>query len=251
MSYIGPDRRRAFALNLPDLPPAEGEIRHRIEAAHAALLGAMKPLRRLFRPQDVIIASDERPSAIYTVQSGLLAERRMLTDGRAHIRGFLLPGDCFGALSSAPEHQTSHSVEALAPSTVTVLDQPQLTRLKADHRDIELALMWLFAQAQSRHRDWETILACGNAFEKIAAMLFDLCERTRAWQHLQDVPVRLPIGQREIAEHLGLTLPHVSRILRLFRDSGLIASHYRAIEVRNPAALAQSVKLIRNSGQSD
>lgn len=225
------------------------ETSRRVKAAQAALFGAMEPVGRLFMPQDVIIAPGERPNAIYRVQSGLIAERRILGDGRAHIRGFLLPGDCFGALWPTATAKSSHSAEALAPTTIAVLTQYQLTKLKTDYADIEFAQVWTFADLQSRRRDWETILACGTAFEKIAAMLYDLCERTQRWQNSFGGPVRLPIGQREIAEHLGLTLPHVSRTLRQLRDAQLIASHYRSIEIRDPAALAKYISIIVGTGE--
>ena len=248
MRAIGPRREQQRALAGAVLPKSDPTVERRIKSAQAALFAAMEPVSRLLMPQDVIVAAGEQPGAIYRIQSGMLAERHILGGGRAHIASFLLPGDCFGVLPIITGSKSTRSVEALAPSTVAVVAKTQLAKLRAENVEVDLALMWLFCEAQIRRRDWESILAWGTAFEKIAAMLHYLCERTQRWQNSPDDPIRLPIGQREIAEHLGLTLPHVSRCLRQLRDTRLITSHYRTMEIRDPVALSRYVATILGTG---
>jgi CRP-like cAMP-binding protein len=230
---------------LARLQDSDSSFLKRVTPALEALFASMTPSSQVFTSQEVIVEAGERPLGIYRIQSGWMVEKRLLADGRSHIRSFLLPGDCFG-IRELISGKTNHSVVALTRATVAVLPRSRLKALLSNDPDFTLALIGLFAAAECRNRDLDTVLAYGNAIEKVAATLLDLCARIQRWYRMLELPVRLPIGQREIGEHLGLTLPHVSRTLRSLRLAATINIRYRALEVIDVAALAEHAKSLQD-----
>ena len=50
---------------------------------------------------------------------------------------------------------------------------------------------------------------------------------------------RLPMTQEEIADHLGLTLVHVNRVLRRLRESGIVTVQGGVVTVNEMTRLSQ------------
>ena len=49
----------------------------------------------------------------------------------------------------------------------------------------------------------------------------------------------MPMTQQEIADHLGLTIVHVNRVLRRLRESGIVTVQHRLAKVDEMARLSQ------------
>jgi len=49
----------------------------------------------------------------------------------------------------------------------------------------------------------------------------------------------MPLTQLEIADHLGLTLGHVNRVLRRLREAGIVSVQHGLVTVQHMASLSQ------------
>jgi CRP-like cAMP-binding protein len=221
------------------------ELREQLKAGGNLIDAAMTSQTQLYGPKDIVVAAGGSQRGIYQVVSGWLAQKRTLPDGRVQIVAFLLPGDLFGVRAMLMD-RAPDSIEALTTASVRMVGAARALELASLNFEFALRIIWHLVRADLRHHRWLVVLGQGNAMEKIAIMMLDLCERLRRAGLLRDMPPRLPIAQREIADHLGLTLPHVSRSLAAFRDRGMLNMHYRSIEITNFPALAEFARSIED-----
>ena len=61
-----------------------------------------------------------------------------------------------------------------------------------------------------------------SAYERLAHLILELLTRLRAAGLAEERSYVLPLTQELIADVLGLSGPHVSRMLRLMREEGLV-----------------------------
>ena len=77
------------------------------------------------------------------------------------------------------------------------------------------------------------LLGRKSAREKVEAFLTEMEQRSRRAQHIS-----LPMGRRDIADYLGLTVETVSRVLSQMQDEGrlsLSSPRNMAIKARDSA----------------
>ena len=166
-----------------------------------------------------LFGQDEPVGSVFNVIEGTLRLTRLLPDGRRQVMGFALPGDFLGL---APQERYSVSAEALGSVktcrfsredfAAVVEAKPHLLRSLHERAGYELNL----AQEQM------VLLGRRTAEEKVAAFLLSLRERYARAGH-SSVTVELPMGRQDMADHLGLTIETVSRMLsRLDRTHAIL-----------------------------
>lgn len=178
--------------------------------------------RRLVRARRTIIREGERPQEAYTILDGWAFSYKLLADGRRQIISFLLPGD-FVSLQSLRSEKAAFSVQALTdvvlccfPMNVMcewVVSQGELT-VEAQARCLAYSL-----DLEDRLTD----LGRRNAEERLARLFLDLygrLEKLGALNHDGNCP--FPLRQEHMADALGLTAVHVSRVLTLLKAEQLI-----------------------------
>jgi CRP-like cAMP-binding protein len=150
-----------------------------------------------------------------------------MEDGRRQVGEFLLPSDMFGldvigthdfAAETVAEttlrRYPRRMVEALAES------RPALAR-----RLRELALVHLRAA-----QDQMVLLGRTTASERIASFLMEMDRRTN---RLGTEVLNLPMGRADIADHLGLTVETVCRVLAHMKRDGVVAITRTGVELRD------------------
>jgi CRP/FNR family nitrogen fixation transcriptional regulator len=185
---------------------------------------------RLQREQEVHAEGDSADYC-YRVVSGCVRTVRLMEDGRRQVGEFLLAGDVFGldvigthdfaaevVADTVLRRYPRRMVEALAES------RPALAR-----RLRELALTHL----RIAH-DRLVLLGRKTASERIASFLMEMDRRsaTRATAVLE-----LPMCRTDIADHLGLTVETVCRVLAHMKREGMVAITRNGVEIRDRVAL--------------
>jgi CRP-like cAMP-binding protein len=185
---------------------------------------------RLHREQEVH-AEGDAADYCYRVISGCVRTVRLLEDGRRQVGEFLLTGDMFG-LDVIGTHDFAaevvsdcvvrryprRMVEALAES------RPALAR-----RVRELAL----AHLRMAH-DRLVLLGRKTASERIASFLIEMDRRMGAGKA---VTLELPMCRTDIADHLGLTVETVCRVLAHLKREGMVGITRTGVELRDRSAL--------------
>src|SRR5207244_11806489 len=75
-----------------------------------------------------------------------------------------------------------------------------------------------------RHlHNWSLRLGRASAEERLAALLLELRNRLLLIGVRAGESYALPLTQEQIADHVGLTTVHVNRVLRRFRELGMVS----------------------------
>ena len=189
----------------------------------------------------VILAEGDRPTQMLRMVSGQATRRRTLLDGRSQLLSVLLPGDIIG-VQSLFGGVLREAIEAVTDVSVQVASYADIHRLASTNTNVAFWLIWQANQENIKIEKWLTVLTHGTAIEKIAYVLLDFHRRIG---DAADGRAQLPLTQREIAEHVGLTLPHVCRMLARLREHGAIGLRYGTIEILQPHMLLDSARELR------
>ena len=169
--------------------------------------------------RQALFHQDNTAGAVYNVTEGMLRLSRLLPDGRRQVVGFAMVGDFLGL--ALPERFTV-TAEALAPTKLCRFEKRAFAGLVADAPHLLQRLYERAGYELTLAQDHMMLLGRRTAEEKVASFLLGLRARyARIGQN--SVTVELPMGRQDIADHLGLTIETVSRMLtRLDRDKAIL-----------------------------
>lgn len=159
-----------------------------------------------------------------------------LPDGRRQILNFLLPGDLFSA-ASVFEERFQYSVKALTEIQLSGMRRVEVRARLANNPDILNALAKSgIAELEAADR-MQTVLGQYSAEERIAYLLLHLTQRIAARSVIREQHYPFPLRQQHIADAVGLTPVHVSRVFSLFRDRGIVELSDGVLRVFNVSEL--------------
>jgi CRP-like cAMP-binding protein len=191
------------------------------EIARSGQLGLLIGLERIgtrhrFLRDQEVYAEGDRGGCWFRVVSGIVRISKLLADGRRHIAEFCFAGDSFG-LDGAEER--GFSAEAVTDATVLRLPRGATERLIEESpalaRHLRDEMLKSLGAAQRRLLLLGRMTAC----ERVAAFLVELAEREDGGRR-----VDLPMSRCDIADHLGLTVETVCRVLSDLKRRRLIAA---------------------------
>lgn len=191
--------------------------------ARSGAADALPAAAATFYPADSAIYSQgDKAGALYLVEFGTVRICSVTADGRRQISAFHMAGEVFGFASGA-EHETY--AESVDGAGIRLIRQQAGT---ADMHILTLAL-----QSLGRVQNHLLLLGRRTAPEKLAALFIDLMERQGDERH-----IRLAMPRNDIADYLGLTFETVSRLLKSFKDQGVIRlKSIHEVEILDPARL--------------
>jgi len=196
------------------------ELRDLLIRGEATIREAMGPSARC-REGEVLVSTGEESRTVYLLEHGWVARTRLIEDGKRQIIVVFLPGDLMGIKSMLLESQPD-TIECLTDSHVRRVDHKRLLELVARDHAASLRIMFQLAEDERRLHNWIAALGKGSADERIATLLLDLRGRLFQAGLANGHGFRMPMTQQEIADHLGLTLVHVNRVLRRLREQGIV-----------------------------
>jgi len=213
------------------------ELRDLLVHGEATLRKAMgQPVRR--REGEVLINTGEESRTVYLLEAGWVARTRVIEDGRRQLIFVFLPGDLMGIKSMLLERQPD-TIECLTHAQVRSIDQKQLFDLAARDLGVNVRIMFQLAEDERRLHNWVAALGRGNAEERIATLLLDLRGRLHQAGMANGDGFAMPMTQQEIADHLGLTLVHVNRVLRRLREAGIVTVERGVVKVQEISRLSR------------
>ena len=185
-----------------------------------------------------VFGEAEPADYLYQIREGAVRSCKQFSDGRRQIGAFHMPGDIFGVEDGKVHRFTA---EAIVNTTVWVTKRRSLFARLAK-RDIPAAnnVRDLVTKALERAENHLLLLGRQNSLEKVAAFLLEIDRRLE-----QPHVMVLPMGRRDIADYLGLTVETVCRALSILRDEGVLSvgTNHRAIVLHDRSKLAQRATL--------
>jgi CRP-like cAMP-binding protein len=150
------------------------------------------------------------------------ARTRTIEDGRRQIIVVFLAGDTCG-IKTIFLRQQPDAIEALTPASARRIHYRDACALAASEFPVSMHLAWQLARDERHLHNWNMRLGRGNAEERLAGLLLELRDRLAARDVGDGRRYPLPITQQHIADHVGLTVVHVNRVLRRFRELEMVS----------------------------
>jgi CRP-like cAMP-binding protein len=185
----------------------------------------------------VIIAADDPEPPILQMHRGVAFRSVTLPDGRRAIVDILLPSDIAG-IDNAVLGRSNHDVVAGAPLGYRQLAGAALRELLATP-PIAVRALALMAETRWRIDRHVTAITRLDARCRIASFLLGIYERLRRAELISRPTFNLHLTQDQMADHLGMTMVHVSRTLRRLREQRLVLVDRQVVMILDVAALRE------------
>ena len=176
--------------------------------------------RRFDRHRDIIVQGHSYRS-VFILCSGFAWRYKILPDGKRQVLSLGLPGDIIGFPACFFE-KAVNATGSLTETVVAAVPFNVLHDLFARFPRVATALFWTVAGEAAIYGERLVDVGRRSAYERLAHLILELLVRLRAIGLVEDMSYILPLTQELIADVLGLSAPHVSRMLRLMRDEGMI-----------------------------
>lgn len=163
------------------------------------------------------------------IKDGYAVRYKLLRNGKRQIVNVLLPGDVVGLLGSFYE-RANYSVTAITDLTVNTCSLERYVQLCYRRPQFALALCWIAVQEATTHAEHIISLGRRTPIERLAHFLLELQERLRIVGRSKDQSFTLPFSQNVMADVLGLSVPHLNRMMQKLRLEKLIADKDRHIK---------------------
>ena len=148
----------------------------------------------------------------------------------------ILPGDVIGFPVSFFD-RSIYSIVAVSDLTYNLCSLDSYARLCHEQPQFGLALSWLAAQEAAIYAEHIVDLGRRTPVERLAHFLLEIHARLQAVGRAEKASFDLPFSQEVMADVLGLSVPHLNRVMQQLRAERLITSHARLVELTDMASL--------------
>lgn len=183
-----------------------------------------------------ILAQGNSSDYVFVLCAGWAFRYIQLSDGGRQILKFLLPGDLFSSISIFEE--ASHfSVKAVTRVQIGGFPRSEIRKRCFADPDVQSAIVQLCVADVRDATEFLVVLGQRSAEQRIAYLFLHLIRRIAARQVIREQRYPFPLRQQHIADTVGLTSVHVSRVLSLFRDRRIVVLSEGVLEVVDLPAL--------------
>jgi CRP-like cAMP-binding protein len=169
----------------------------------------------------------------YRIITGCVRMVKLMEDGRRQIGEFLMAGDLLGFTAL-----DCHDFSAETVTDVVLRRYPRRMVEALAGTNLALARELRDIGSVNLRAVYTRLVLLGRktASERVASFLLEMSSRLPgSRQHV----LELPMGRTDVADHLGLTIETVCRLLGQLRRDGTIAIDRGKITIRDPKALQQ------------
>lgn len=198
------------------------------------------------RGADVTAQMFEGP---HVVLSGWACQMRPVEKRRRQIFGFFMPGDIIGSFWRNPNFSFFNTV---ALTRLQLLPAVALLAKRADGSREHPGLIFAARRAEdhSQHLlfDHMVRLEQRDAYRGLASLLLEMHARLTRVGLAANGAFKLPIGQRVLAQALGLSVAHTNHTLQRMVADGLFEARGDAIHLLKPDKMTVLAGLFENEG---
>jgi CRP-like cAMP-binding protein len=192
--------------------------------------------RRISRHREIIVAG-RRYDHIYILCNGVVSRYKVLADGKRQVLNLGLPGDFIGFPSCLFEVAVN-SVSSLTEVELSRVPFETLFNLFTRFPRLGIALFWASACEAAIYGEHLVSLGRRSAYERLAHLLLELLIRLRAVGLADDLGYKLPLTQELMADVLGLSEPHINRMIRCLREEGLATVEDQRVVIHDLVSLS-------------
>jgi CRP-like cAMP-binding protein len=187
------------------------------------------------RRQDLIIFGNEYRHLCF-VRDGYAIRYRLLRNGKRQVLNVVLPGDVIGLPVSFLD-RSNYSVVAVSDLEYNSCRLESYIDLCYKRPQFGLALSWLAVREAATYAENLVGLGRRTPVERLAHFLLSIHARLVDVGHANAKSFELPFSQEIMSDVLGLSVPHLNRMMQQLRSDKLITSQGRSIELTNVSDL--------------
>jgi len=161
-------------------------------------------------------------SKLCFVKEGFAARYKLLRNGKRQIVNFIVPGDVVGLPGSFLD-RAANSVIAVSDMTLQICPLESFVALCCRHPKFALLLSWLAVQEAANYAEHVIDVGRRTPIERLAHFLLELHSRLAIIGRAAPSSFDLPFSQEVMGDALGLSVPHLNRMLAQLRTEGLVA----------------------------
>jgi CRP-like cAMP-binding protein len=163
------------------------------------------------------------------VKEGYAMRYKLLRNGKRQILNVILPGDVVG-LPGSFHDRALYSVTAISDLRMHVCVLDAYIRLCYQRPQFGLALSWIAVQEATTYAEHIIDVGRRTPIERLSHFLLELYARLRAVGYAEENRFTLPFSQEVMADVLGLSVPHLNRMMQQLRAEKLISDQERQVE---------------------
>jgi CRP/FNR family transcriptional regulator, anaerobic regulatory protein len=223
-----------FALHRP-------ELRDSLLAGEEKIARLLKGREQTYQSGDVLIEAHTDHQFVYRLMTGWAGRIRSISDGREQCILVFLPGDLF-AVKSMFVTRHPDRVKILSAAIVQRIGHRELHQAFREDADVASRCIWQVMEEERRLHNWVVGLGQGSAEERLAMLLLDFHGRLILSGTIAPgaLSYHMPLTQSQLADHLGVTPVHVNRVLKSFRESGVVLVREGEVVILDLTRLAQA-----------
>jgi CRP-like cAMP-binding protein len=207
-----------------------------LSAADLKALDAIIDGELTIRRRRDLIADGYEYRKLCFVKDGYAVRYKLLRNGKRQILNVVLPGDIVGLPGSFYE-RAAYSVTAITDFTMHVCPIESYVQLSYQRPQFALALTWFAVQEATTYAEHVIDVGRRTPVERLAHFLLELHARLKAVGRAEATSFALPFSQEVMADVLGLSVPHLNRMMQQLRAEKLIADHERQVAFVDAEAL--------------
>jgi CRP-like cAMP-binding protein len=168
--------------------------------------------------------------------SGWTSSSVTIEDGGRQIVKVNLPGDLLG-LTSLPFAGSVDTVTALTDVQVCTIPRAEIGRLFTSNPRLAALLFLISLEERVALVDRLAMVGRAETSQRIAAVILQLRERMIRSEPATGLVLSIPLTQLHVADMVGATLVHVSRVIQELASKGLMKWKRGRIKILNLEAL--------------
>jgi len=222
-------RKKFLAHALPSLEGSELEELLRIS------------IRVRFNEGELIVQEGSYAAGIYAVESGLVSIGKYASKGwQKRCLRFLAPGEWFGLepVFLGREPINAQFAKAIVKTTLIFFERSNILAFSKSHSAIFADLCrWLSREVLML--EFKLTREAVDTIDRNLALLLIALTKKYGEQEGKTVVLDLPVSRQMMAEVLGVSIETLSRVLRQFRERGLIATSRSKIVIKDLESLKE------------
>jgi CRP-like cAMP-binding protein len=188
---------------------------------------------------------------IYHLRVGWACQFHTLPNSRRAIVNVYLPGDVIGFDTFLCTRPLGEILTLTAVTVETIAEDTRNNLM--GNRSIALYVAWLLGQRQHRTNRLFAAVSSLDATGRVGTMVLDFYKRLRHRKVINGSTYNLPMSRAQIGDYLGLTVVHISRVLRSLREEGIVDLEKHCVtilDLERLRSVAQNGRIMKapNSG---
>jgi len=190
----------------------------------------------LHKKRDVIFVEGDPCPGFYVVKSGRVKLLKTSRDGKEQIIKILQPGELLGMETFYDGKRYGNTAMAMDDCEICFIEKRTFFDIIGRHPTIAKKI--IIALSKELDNAYSKIGTMGllNAKEKMAHLLYTLAKDYGSNENGR-IKLNLSLSRLEIAELLGITQETAIRLLKSFKDEGIIEIKRKEIIIKSPAKL--------------